>query len=445
MANPQLPCYARQPLRAFIALSITALMVSSAVEAGDTWPGWRGPTGLGLSDEKALPLTWGGQTNENVVWKSALPGTDIGATPDHNQSSPIVWKDKVFVMTAFWPPATPQTAFPEHHVACYAAMDGKLLWDTRVPPGPWLLKDLRGGYAAPTPCTDGKRIYVLFGSSELVALNFSGKLQWRREIVPYAWDVAIGTSPLLCRETVLILADGTQPAISRLIAVDKETGVLKWERKRPAANFNHTTPVLVEVGGKAQLLVASSGALQGVDPKDGAVQWWARNPGDVPTPIYGGGVVYSESGRGGPGVAVDPTGAGDVTNTKVKWRTAPIPEGYSSPIIAGDYLFRLHKPGMLKCFSLTSGKMTYSKRLPHGINLSASPILAAGDRLYFASAGKSVVMRTGPDFEILTINDLKDDGPASPAVAHGRLYLKGGRFLYCIGKTRPDQAPNPGG
>ena len=128
---------------------------------------------------------------------------------------------------------------------------------------------IRGGYAAPTPCTDGKRIYLLFGSSELVAVNFNGKVQWRREIVPFAWDVAIGTSPVLYGDTVLILADGTQPATSRLIAIDKETGVIKWERNRPTANFNHTTPLLVQVSGKTQLLIASSGACKVSIPRTG--------------------------------------------------------------------------------------------------------------------------------------------------------------------------------
>ena len=94
---------------------------------------------------------------------------------------------------------------------------------------------------------------------------------------------------------------------------------------------------------------------------------------------------------------MDPTGAGDVSTTKVKWRTAPIPEGYSSPIIAGDYLFRVHRPGILKCFSLTSGKIVYSKRLPNGTNVTASPLLTADNLLYYASAGPSVVLRLVPN------------------------------------------------
>lgn len=414
---------------------ILAFLIPTTLLAGDTWPCWRGPTGQGHTDEKNLPLTWGGPKKENVLWKSPLPGTMGKAKLDHNQSSPIVWKDRVFLISVFWPEGVPSSQFPEHHVACYAAADGKQLWDVVVPPGPWRLKDLRGGYSAPTPCTDGKRVYALFGSSELAALDFDGKLLWRKEITPHAWDVAIGTSPFLTEDAVLVLADGVRPEISRLIAIDKATGNIKWERKRPGANFNHTTPLRIEVGGKAQLLIASSGSLQGVDPADGEVVWWAKNRGDVTTPVFGGGLVYCDDGRGGPAIAVDPTGMGDVGKTKVKWRTNPIPSGFSSPIIGGEYLYRAHNPGVLKCFALQTGKEVYSERLPPGVNPSSSPVLTADGRLYFVGAGVSVVLPVGPKYDPLAINDLGDPSPASPAVAHGRLFLRGGRHLYCVGRT----------
>ena len=339
----------------------------------------------------------------------------------------------MFVSVAYWPEESPQSEFAEHHVACYATADGKLLWDMTVPPGPWRLTDLRGGYAAATPCTDGKYVYVLFGSSELVALDFDGHIVWRKEISPFAWDVAVGTSPVLAGEVVLVLADGTKSDLSRLIAFDRMSGEIKWERRRPEANFNHTTPVLIEVGGKSQLVIASSGELQGVDPADGAKIWWAKNKGDVPTPAYGGGLVYCDDGRGGPGIAVDPTGVGDVTNSHVKWRTRPIPEGYSSPIIADGYVYRLHNPGVLKCFELATGTQVFAERLA-GINAATSPVLTADGRLYYAGAGKSVVLKVGGRFEALATNDLGDDAPTSPAAAHGCLYFKGGRYVYCVGK-----------
>jgi outer membrane protein assembly factor BamB len=419
-------------MKAFVQLAAFVLTVSTVVHAGDTWPAWRGPTGLGHTDERNLPLTWGPR-DENVVWKSPLPGTDAGARPDHNQSSPIVWKDRVFVTAAYWKEGVAQTEFAEHHVACYSAANGKLFWDVTVPPGPWLLKDLRGGYAAPTPCTDGKHVYALFGSSELAALDFDGNLVWRKEISPFAWDVAVGTSPILVGEVVLVLADGTKSDISRLVAFDRTTGEIKWERKRPEGNFNHTTPVLINVDGKAQLVIASSGAVQGVDPADGSILWWAKNKGDVPTPAYGEGLIYSDDGRGGPGVALDPTGSGDVTDSHVKWKTRPIPEGYSSPIIAGGHAYRLHNPGVLKCFELASGTQVFAERL-NGVHASASPVTTPDGRLYYASAGKSFVLRVGSRLELLATNELGDDGPASPAVAHGCIYLKGSRNLYCIGR-----------
>ena len=412
--------------------SLLAMLALTLVAAD--WPSWRGPTGMGITDAEGLPLTWGGKDNENVLWKAPLPGTDGKAKFDHNQSSPIVWKDRVCLIMVYWPEGVAQTEAPEHRVACYRTEDGKKLWDVKVDPGPWLLKDLRGGYSAPTPCTDGERVYALFGSSVLVALDFDGKQVWRKEITPYGWDVAIGTSPVLYQDTILILADAVPEKLSRLIALDKKTGDVKWEQKRPTSKFDHSTPVLVDVKGKPQLLVSSSGALQGLDPADGKVIWFASNPGDVPCPVYGKGLVYCDSGRGGPGIAVDPTGEGDVTKSMVKWKTPPVPEGYSSPIVSGDHVYRLHNPGVLKCWKLADGMQVFSERLPNGVDHAGSPIVTPEGRLYFAGGGKSVVLAPGPKYEVLGTGDLEDPSKTSPAVAGGRIYIKGGKNLYCIGK-----------
>jgi outer membrane protein assembly factor BamB len=414
-------------------LLVLIALVCPTARAAD-WPTWRGPTGMGVTDAKDLPLTWGGKENVNVLWKTPLPGIDGKVKLDHNQSSPIVWRDRIFLLMVFWPEGVAQSEFPEHHVACYRTEDGKQLWDTKVPPGPWLLKDLRGGYSAPTPCTDGERVYVLFGSSELAALGFDGKLLWRKEITPYAWDVAIGTSPILYQDTVLVLCDGVQPQISRLIAFDKKTGAIKWEQKRPTSNFNHSTPLQVEIKGKPQLLIASSNAVQGVDPSDGKVLWWASNNGDVPTPVIANGLVFAVNGRGGPGIAVEASGAGDVGKSLVKWRTPNVPEGYSSPLIVGEHVYWMHQPGILKCWKLSDGSQVYSERLPMGVDHAASPFVTPEGRLYFASGGKSAVVAAGPKFEVLATNDLADPGRASAAVAGGRIYIKGGKNLYCIGK-----------
>ena len=353
-----------------------------------TGPVGAGPTGMGITQEKDLPLTWSGKENSNLLWKSPLPGTGGKAKFDHNQSSPIVWGDRLFLIMVYWPEGVGQSEYPEHHVACYATADGKQLWDKKIEPGPWQLKDLRGGYSCSTPCTDGERVYALFGSSVLAALDFDGKLQWRKEIAPYGWDVAIGTSPILYKDTVLVLADAASSKNSRLIAYDAKSGEIRWEQKRPTSSFSHSTPVVVDVKGKPQLLIASSNALQGANPADGKLIWWVKQKCDVPTPVLSKGIVYSEDGRGGNGIAVDPTGEGDVTKTMVKWRTKQIPEGYSSPIVAGEYVYRMHNPGVLKCWKLATGEEIYTGRMPAGLDGSVSPIVTPEDRLYFICGGK---------------------------------------------------------
>ena len=124
-----------------------------------------------------------------------------------------------------------------------------------------------------------------------------------------------------------------------------------------------------------------------------------------------------------------------MTKTQVKWTTGPNPEGYSSPVIAGGHVYRMEKD-TLRCLDLGTGKKVYTERLPGGVNTSLSPVLTADGRLYLAGGGKGVVVPAGEKFEVLATNDLGDDSPASPAVANGRLYLKGGKYLYCVGKGK---------
>ena len=386
---------------------------------------------MGQTDDKRLPLTWGGKENAKVLWKVPLPGVEAKASQDQNQSSPVVIGERVFLTASYWPggKADPK-AHPEHHVACYQVADGKLLWDVTVEPGPWLFSDLRGGYTAPTPAADAERVYVVFGSSVIAALDHSGKLLWREDVKPFKFDVALAASPVLFGDTAILQCDELDQQ-SRLIAFDKKTGDVKWEEKRPKAGFGHSTPVLATIGGKQQLLLSASNALQGLDPANGKVLWTCEAKGDTVSPVFGNGLAYIDTGRGGPAFAVDPTGTGDVTKTHLKWKLNQMPEGYGSPVVAGEYLYRLHSPETLKCIKLATGEVVFSERMP-GITTSSSPIVA-GDRLYLASAGKSYVLKVGATPEILAVNDLGDPGSASPAVAGGKLFLKGRKWLFCVG------------
>lgn len=417
---------ARLQLPALLACAACATLGTAA-----DWPGWRGPTGMGHTDDKNLPLTWNGKTGENVHWKAPLPGTEEKASQDQNQSSPVVVGGKVFVTVSYWPGKVDPKVQPEHHVACYRAKDGKLLWDVKVEPGPWTFADLRGGYTAPTPAADADRVVVVFGSSVIAALDHTGKQLWRNEIKPFKFDVALAASPVLVGDTVVMQCDETDKQ-SRLIAFDKKTGDVKWEQLRPAHGFAHSTPVLAKVGDKPQLLVAASNALQGVDPDTGKVLWTCEAKGDTVSPVLGGGLVYLDSGRGGTGIAVDPTGTGDVTKTHLKWKSGNIPDGYGSPVIVGEHLYRLHSPGVLKCLTLAKGEVLYSERL-QGVSVHASPLAGPDGRIYLASAGKTFVVKAGEKFELFATNDLGDDSQASPAAADGKLFLKGRKMLYCVG------------
>src|SRR4051794_27762460 len=416
----------RHRLLAPFVVGVSLFLAPLATCRAEDWPAFRGPTGLGYTQEKNLPVVWGGPEHKNVLWETRLTG--------EGHASPIVWHDRVFVCTARWASEVVERekAIPEHHVACYGVADGKLMWDVTVPPGPWLRTDFRsgpgGGYAAPTPATDGKLVYCAFGSSVLAALDLGGKIVWRKEIVPYTFDVTLGSSPVLFGDTVILLCAMANPADSRVVAFDKTTGDVKWERKLPDMGFGHTTPVIVPVNGKPQMLVLASAmkvadnALRSLDPNDGRVLWWCRGGGDAASPAYGSGIVYFDNGRGGPGFAVDPTGSGDVTATHTKWTIKQIPEGLASPIIVGGYVYRLHTPGVLRCIEAATGKQVYSERLDGISSTWASPIADPDGRLFFANAGRSYVIQSGPRFRVLSVNDLDDPNHPSPAAAGGNLF-----------------------
>ena len=401
------------------ALLVAALLLAIHSAHAGHWPQFRGPTGLGYTDDTNLPLTWNAKTGENIAWKSPLPKSD------NPYSSPSVWGDRVFVTCVLNNPV-------EHHVLCFQRADGKQLWDTTLPPGPWLLKDLRGGYGAPTPCTDGKNVFVVFGSAVVASLDFDGKVVWRKELEKLNFDVAMGSSPILHGDTVILDCDQNNKT-SSLIAFDKGTGDIKWEAKRPQVAFAHSTPVIVTVSGKKQMLVSASNALQGVDPDSGAILWWCAAPGDASSPAFGGGWVFSDSGRGGKAVCVDPTGAGDVTKTHLKWTFPQIPEGLSSAIIVGERVFRTHNPETLKCLDLKTGELVFGERLP-GVSTWASPFATPDGKIYFASAGKTYVVKAGPTLEILATNEIGEENRASAAVSDGQIFVRGHRNLYCIGK-----------
>ena len=422
------------------AVAAAVLLAGQAASAqSDNWPQFRGPTGMGITADKSLPVEWGGADAKNVLWKAPLKG--------NGQSSPIVWGDKVFVCTVDWPANVAENqrgeVQPQQHVACYQASDGKLLWDTLIPPGPWKKNDFRngpsGGYASATPVTDGERVYVAFGSSVMAAVDMQGKILWRRDILPFTFDVALASSPVLYKDTVLLWCAMAKKEDSRVSAFDKASGEIKWTAPLPDTDFAHSTPILIEVGGKPQLLgtgagmKTSDGAAKSVDPATGKVLWSCKGSGDVASPVFANGLVFFDSGRGGIGTVVDPTGSGDVTATHVKATINVGGQAFSSPVVVGQYLYRLENEGLLKCWEMATGKKVYEQKLNGLGKWWGSPVVDGQGRIYVATAGKSFVVQGGPEFKVLGTGDLGDQNDPSPAVSKGRLFLVGLKNIYCVG------------
>src|SRR5262249_7936879 len=160
---------------------------------------------------------------------------------------------------------------------------------------------------------------------------FEGKVAWRQEIKPFTFDVTIGASPIPFGDTVILLCAMAKPADSRIVAFAKSDGTIKWETKLPTVKYGHSTPLLLDVRGKRQLVTRTGGgeakdACQGFDPADGKKIWWCKGSGESSTPAYGSGLIFADSGRGGNGYAVDPVGEGDLSATNVKWTVGGFPE-----------------------------------------------------------------------------------------------------------------------
>ena len=416
-----------------VLIGCLTLAFPSLAEAED-WPQFRGPTGGGLSKETDLPLTWGGPKNDNVLWSADLLGDGI--------SSPIVWKDRLFVLNASRQAADLKIdrSYPEQYVACYDTQRGKLLWNTIVPAGPWKRahhKKAGGGFANCTPATDGERVYALFGTSILAALDYTGRIVWQKDLIPHNYDMEMATSPIVFDKFVIVYCGMMNG--SRLVAFDRKTGEIAWDKDLKDTGYGHNTPLIMQVKAEPRMILMGAGlgtaknAIQGFDPRTGDRLWWCAGRGETASAVLAKGLVFCDSGRGGIAKMVDPSGAGNVSDTHVKW-SAEFSGGLSSPLVVGDHLYRLHDNGTLTCWDIASGAKVYQERV-NGLSSNwSSPVADAAGRIYLASGGTSVVVEGGIEFKVLATNKLNDSNHASPAIANGRLYLVGNKKLYAIGK-----------
>ncbi|QEL15692.1 serine/threonine protein kinase [Limnoglobus roseus] len=424
---------------------ILALALSSVASAADNWPSWRGPTANGVAASDANPPTkWDEKTN--IKWKADLPGK--------GSATPVVWGDQVFVLTAVpgreaKPEELPKvdrrfetkTEVPHNfysfEVLSFDRTTGKPLWKkTAAEAVPHEGHHPTHSYAAGSPATDGKRLYVSFGSFGVFAFDLKGEQIWKRDLgrihSRLGWGEAV--TPVVHGDTVILNWD--QEDGSKLIALDAATGDTKWEVKRDEKT-SWNTPLIVEHGGTTQVLVNGTNRARAYNLVDGKVLWEVSGMtvNAIPSPLAADGVAYIVSGyRGAMAVAVPLDSRGEVAKDGVKWRYAKGTPYVPSPLLFdGRLYFTEANTQLLTVLDAKTGKpLQERERLQRVGSFYASPLAAAG-RLYFVDRdGTTAVLSAGDKPEVLATNKLDDKTDASPVAVGKTLYLRGEKHLYAI-------------
>jgi outer membrane protein assembly factor BamB len=389
---------------------------------------FRGSGGQGHSTEKGLPLTW--SENENIAWKVPVPGL--------GWSSPAIGGTQLWLTTA-------SEEGKSLRALCYDVHSGKPLHDVEVirqdDPGAIHHKN---SHASPTPLIDGQRVFVHFGGFGTGCVSTRGELLWTTRELKYAHQHGPGGSPVVYKNLLLLNCDGTD--VQFVVALDKATGRVVWktprqhisaERLRGEKNaaMGFSTPLLVEVQGRTQLVSTGADHVAAYDPQTGEEIWWSTYDGYslVPRPVYGHGLLFICSGFNRPVLyAIRPDGRGDVTSTHVAWsldRAAPLTP---SPLLVGAELYLVSDAGIATCLDAVTGRQHWQERL--GGNFSASPLFADG-RIYFLDErGTTTVIAPGTKFQLLARNALQGRTLASLATADGAIFLRSDTHLYRIAK-----------
>ncbi len=405
------------------------------------WPRFRGPDGQGHSPEKGLPESWTATTN--VAWKTAIPG--------EGWSSPIVWGDRVFLTSA-------TDGGKGCHVLCIGATDGKVLWDTNVFDQATERKEGMNSWASPTPCTDGKRVYAVFGGGGAAAVDFDGKVVWTNEEVKFYSRHGLGASPIF-HDGLLIMpydgstrvtAAGQYPKVTdeertgwqipwdkaEVVALDGATGKRIWTAKRGMSRIAHATPIVVD----GQILSIAGDVVQGFDPRSGKLLWTATSEGEglTPSPVVGEGMVFTSSGfpaRTLRGIKLG--GSGDVTKTNIVWEQKKGCPTRPSLLYVKPHLYAVTEDGVATCYKPESGEIVWQERLTPGKSgFSASPVLADGRIYVLSESGETTVLAPGAEFKVLSRNPLGEKCQASMAVSRGRLYIRSDKSLFCVAAAK---------
>jgi outer membrane protein assembly factor BamB len=370
----------------------------------------------------ALPLSWDGAKNKNILWKTKVP------LP--GQSSPIVWGENVFLTGG---------DKQARQVYCFDRLAGRLKWTCTIRSRAFLAEDFEPyedtGLAAPTPATDGERVYALFGSGELAAVDFSGKQVWSVWSGQPKSSYGLSASPFIHDGKLIVQIDQSsrKKGLSALYAIDPANGNTVWKTPRKVPS-SWSSPILIKTPEREEIITSADPFVISYDPKSGQEIWRAEVLDSVevaPSPIYANGFVYSVQ-EGAELAAIRAGGTGDVTKTHVAWTfdeglpdcASPVTDGSLLVLAAAGY-------GAITCVDVKTGKAVWTQEFDD--MFWSSPTLV-GTRVYFPDvSGKTYIFELSRTYKALGTGVIGEDLYATPAFVDSRIYMRGKEHLYCIG------------
>jgi len=406
-------------------LVLLCVVCVSETQAAD-WPQFRGPGGQGHSDATNLPLTW--SETENIKWK--VPVAGLG------WSSPAIKGDQIWITSAVDDGKT-------LHAIALDRATGKSLHDVTIfelaEPGPVHAKN---SHASPTPLIEGDRVYVHYGAHGTACLKTDGTIVWKTQDLKHDHRHGPGGSPVIFEDLLILNCDGSD--IQFVVALDKNTGAIRWKKKREHIGedrltgksnvpMSYTTPLLAEINGTIQLLSSGADSIVSYNPRNGEEYWWFRYDGysNVPRPVVGKGLVFISSGYDRPEFyAVKVDGTGDVTESHLGWNMKKAAPLNPSPLLVGDELYLVDDDGIATCLDAVTGTQHWQRRI--GGNFSASPTLADGKIYLLDEDGKTTVLAPGKKYEVLATNTLEGRTLATPAMVDHSVFLRTDTHLYRI-------------
>jgi outer membrane protein assembly factor BamB len=392
-------------------------LLAQAYARGEDWPSFRGPGGQGHSTETGLPAAW--SETRNVVWKTRVAG--------HGWSSPVVAGGRVWLTSAVDGGGVSLRALAFDAASGRSVVDVEVFRPRRRAP-----INQKNSHASPTPIVDGDRVYVHFGAEGTAALTAEGKVLWTARTI-YESQHGSGGSPVLYGDLLVFNCDGGDQAL--VVALDRHTGKVRWKApRRHPFDQAYTTPLVIRVADRDQIVSAGAYRAAAYDPATGREIWRVGYDGfsNVPRPVFAHGLVYIATGFYQPTlIAVRPEGTGDLTRSHVAWKVTRAVPLTPSPLVVGGELYMVSDNGIASALDAKTGEVLWQQRL--GGAFSASPIYADG-RIYFLSEeGVAITVAPGRVFRPLATSTLDGSMLASMAVSDGSIFIRSDTHLYRIG------------